>query len=86
MAAGRAVILAIDGVIREVVETANAGVFVPPGDPKALSEAIQDLALNPSTCERLGKNGRKTIEEKFSREELANQFTALLEQLWRSYG
>jgi glycosyltransferase involved in cell wall biosynthesis len=86
MAAGRAVILAIDGVIREVVETANAGVFVPPGDPKALSEAIQDLASNPSTCERLGKNGRKMIEEKFSREELANQFTALLEQLWRSYG
>jgi glycosyltransferase involved in cell wall biosynthesis len=86
MAAGRAVILAIDGVIREVVETANAGVFVPPGDPKALSEAIQDLASNPSTCKRLGKNGRKIIEEKFSREELANQFTALLEQLWRSYG
>lgn len=86
MAAGRAVILAIDGVIREVVEIANAGVFVPPGDPKALSEAIQDLASNPSTCERLGKNGRKMIEEKFSREELADQFTALLEQLWRSYG
>jgi glycosyltransferase involved in cell wall biosynthesis len=86
MAAGRAVILAIDGVIREVVETANAGVFVPPGDPKALSEAIQDLASNPSTCERLGKNGREMIEEKFSREELADQFTALLEQLWRSYG
>ena len=86
MAAGRLVILAIDGVIREVVESANAGVFVPPGDPKALSEAIQDLASNPSKCERLGENGRKMIEEKFSREELANQFTALLVQLWRSYG
>lgn len=86
MAAGRAVILAIDGVIREVVESANAGVFVLPGDPKALSETIQDLSLNPKKCEQLGKNGRKMIEENFSREELANQFTALLVQLWRSYG
>lgn len=86
MAAGRAVILAIDGVIREVVESANAGVFVSPGDSKALSEAILDLESNPTKCERLGENGRKMIEEKFSREELANQFTALLVQLWRSYG
>ncbi len=33
MAAGRPVILAIDGVIRQVVEEAEAGVFVQPGDP-----------------------------------------------------
>ena len=34
MAAGRPVILAIDGVIREVVEKAEAGVFVPSGQPR----------------------------------------------------
>ena len=32
MAAGRPVLLAIDGVIRDVVERARAGIFVPPGD------------------------------------------------------
>ncbi len=86
MAAGRAVILAIDGVIREVVVSANAGIPIPPGDPQALSAAIQALASDPSKCERLGQNGRKTIEEKFSREELAENFTALLESIRRSYG
>jgi len=84
MAAGRPVILAIDGVVREVVDSANAGVYVPPGDPKALSAAIKDLASHTSKCERLGKNGRKAIIENFSREELADKFTALLESLWRN--
>jgi len=84
MAAGRAVILAIDGVIRKVVESGDAGIHVPPGDPKALAEAIRDLASNPSKCERLGKNGRKMVENKFSRDELAEKFTALLESLWRN--
>ena len=33
MCAGRPVVLAIDGVIREVVEAAGCGLFTPPGDP-----------------------------------------------------
>ncbi|MBW3536137.1 MAG: glycosyltransferase family 4 protein, partial [Gemmatimonadetes bacterium] len=37
MAAGRPTLLAIDGVIREVVEEAGAGLFVQPGDPRALA-------------------------------------------------
>ena len=85
MAAGRAVILAIDGVIRDVVESANAGIFIPPGDPQALAEAVKTLASNPKKCRRLGENGREMIEKKFSREELADEFTALLETLRRTY-
>jgi glycosyltransferase involved in cell wall biosynthesis len=45
MAAGRPVLLAIDGVIREVVEAAGCGIFAEPGDPSALAEAIQKLSL-----------------------------------------
>ena len=85
MAAGRPVILAIDGVIREVVESGNAGIPVPPGNPKALADAIKDLSSDPSKCDKLGKNGREMIEKQFSREELADNFTALLETLWRNY-
>ena len=86
MAAGRAVILAIDGVIREVVEAGNAGIAVPPGDPEALSDAICELASDPTRCQRLGENGRKMIETSFSRKELADKFTALLESVRRIYG
>ena len=83
MAAGRPVILAIDGVIREVVEEAEAGVFAQPGDPEALAAAIQQLASNPAKCRTMGNNGRKSIEMNFSRIALAEKFTALLETMRR---
>jgi glycosyltransferase involved in cell wall biosynthesis len=86
MAAGRAVILAIDGVIRKVVEEANAGISIPPGDPKALATAMTDLASNRKKCRVLGENGRKIIENKYSREQLADKFTALLEEMRRNDG
>jgi len=86
MAAGRPVILAIDGVIRQVVEEANAGIPVPPGDPARVAEAIRFLAHHPQKCREMGSNGRKMIEARFSRTALAAQFTALLESMWRSNG
>ena len=47
MAAGRPVILAIDGVIRQVIEEAGAGVFVPPGDPAALAACHPPAGRRP---------------------------------------
>ena len=83
MAAGRPVILAIDGVIREVVEKAEAGVAVSPGDPSALAAAIRDLASNPQKCRTMGINGRTEIEQHYSRTALAEKFTELLETMRR---
>lgn len=83
MAAGRPVILAIDGVVRQVVEEAEAGVFAEPGDPASLAAAIKELATNPVKCRTMGKNGRKSIEMNFSRTELAEKFTTLLESMRR---
>ncbi|MEK6256024.1 MAG: glycosyltransferase family 4 protein, partial [Chloroflexota bacterium] len=54
MAAGKPVILAIDGVIREVVEIAGAGLFVPPGNFLALSEAIQQIMSDRDQAKRMG--------------------------------
>ncbi len=84
MAAGRAVILAIDGVIRQVVEDAGAGVFVPPGDRQALATAIRDLSSNHEKCRTMGVNGRNLIKTTFSRNLFANQFVHLLENFRRN--
>ena len=81
MAAGRPVILAIDGVIKQVIEEANAGVAVPPGDPAALASAIRTIAGDHEMCRKLGKNGRNIVETKFSRDSLAGKFTTLLESM-----
>ncbi|HEY5670045.1 MAG TPA: glycosyltransferase family 4 protein, partial [Anaerolineales bacterium] len=81
MAAGRPVILAIDGVIRQVVEVAGSGVYVPPGDAKALANAIRELAANPAMRQSMGLAGRRCVEEAFSRELLAEKMAKIIEEM-----
>jgi glycosyltransferase involved in cell wall biosynthesis len=81
MAAGRPVILAIDGVIRAVVEEAEAGVYVPPGDPQALVETIRNLVKNPEKCRKMGRNGRTLVESEFSRDRFGDQFALIFEEM-----
>jgi glycosyltransferase involved in cell wall biosynthesis len=78
MAAGRPVLLAIDGVIREVVEAAGCGLFAQPGDPAALAEAAQKLAAHRDQSLQMGLAGRAYLEAHFSREAMAEKLDALL--------
>lgn len=78
MAAGRPVILAIDGVIRELVEGAGAGVFVPPGDPPALVRAIRGLAADRAVGRRMGGAGRALVASHFDRASLAQRLEQVL--------
>jgi glycosyltransferase involved in cell wall biosynthesis len=61
MAAGRPVVLVIDGVIRQVVETAKCGLFAEPGNAEALANAICTLASDPKKGRTMGLNGRKYL-------------------------
>ena len=81
MAAGRPVILAIDGVIRQVVESAGAGIFVPPGNPSAMAEAVLALSSDNLKARAMGLAGRQCIEQFFSRHELAEKLYLLLEEM-----
>jgi glycosyltransferase involved in cell wall biosynthesis len=81
MAAGKPVLLAIEGVIREVIENAGAGIAVPPGDPVALANAIQSLADHPELAQRMGQQGRSYVETNFDRSRLASKFIDILDKL-----
>jgi glycosyltransferase involved in cell wall biosynthesis len=86
MAAGRPVILAIGGVIRDVVEAAGAGMAVSPGDPRALADAIRVLEANRQKGRVLGKNGREYVEKYFDRTILAAKLTKIMTSLIESEG
>lgn len=86
MAAGRPVILAIDGVIRQVVESAGAGVFVQPGDAQGLATAILSLARQPDQARRMGLAGRRYVCEHFNRAQLAQNLALFLEDIGRKNG
>ena len=83
MAAGRPVVLAIDGVIRAVVEAAGCGVFAQPGDPSALAEVVKSLAADPGRSRKMGLAGRKYLEEHFSRDKMAEKLLKALISLSR---
>jgi len=78
LAAGRPVVLAIDGVIRKVVEAASAGIPVPPGDPAAMAAAVLELAQHPEKGQEMGRRARQYVETHFDRARLADQLADLL--------
>ena len=78
MAAGRPVVLAIDGVIREVVAAADCGVFSSPGNARSLADAITVLSSDRDRAVDMGINGRRYLEEHFSREVIAGKLENLI--------
>lgn len=81
MAAGRPTILAIDGVIREVIEDAQGGIYVTPGNDEELADAVRALNENRDRAKSMGAAARQFVVENFNRKTQAAQFVALLEQL-----
>ncbi len=81
MAAGRPLVLAIDGVARQVVELADCGVFAQPGDPQVLAEAIGGLAADPQQARQMGARGRAYLEAHFDREKLAGKLENLMREM-----
>ncbi len=69
MAAGKATILVIDGVIRELVEESGGGFYVPPGDDTRLAETILELSQNPTLLARKGKAAREYMLKHMDRKD-----------------
>lgn len=81
MAAGKPVLLAIDGVIRKVVESAQCGLFAKPGDEKELAEKLRYLSEHPQEAAVMGANGRSYVRTHFDRSQQAEEFDQLLRRL-----
>jgi glycosyltransferase involved in cell wall biosynthesis len=71
MAAGRPTIIASAAVNNPIAES-NGGLTVRPGDPRALADAILDLAtMTPAQRQAIGMAARLHVEERYSFEHLA---------------
>ncbi|HNA55307.1 MAG TPA: glycosyltransferase family 4 protein [Anaerolineales bacterium] len=81
MAAGRPVVLAIDGVIREVVEAAGCGIFAAPGSADEVANAIRQLAADKKESRIMGLQGRDYLQKYFSRAAIGEKLLGLLEDL-----
>jgi glycosyltransferase involved in cell wall biosynthesis len=81
MAAARATVLVIDGVVRDVIEASDGGVFIQPGDDEGLANAILDLANAPQRVKQMGLNAREYLLKNLDRRDKLNETLGLLESL-----
>jgi alpha-maltose-1-phosphate synthase len=84
MACGCAVVASDVGGIPEVVADGETGRLVPPGDERALAEAVNALIANPASAAEFGSRGRKRAVAEFSWDKIAAQTAGLYAELARS--
>jgi glycosyltransferase involved in cell wall biosynthesis len=77
-ACGCPVILSIDGEAHQVLEQAEAGVFVEPEEADQMARAILQLKGEPERLRRYQQNGRRFVEMNYSRQQLAARLEELL--------
>ena len=68
----RPVVASRVGGIPDVVKDGLTGLLVPPEDPKALAEAIDQILDDPETAARMAEQGRKLAREHFSWERITD--------------
>ena len=84
MAAARATVLVIDGVIREVIESSDGGVFVEPGNHELLAKTVLGLSRNPERVKQMGENARAYLVKNLDRRGKLDETLQLLQRLVRA--
>jgi glycosyltransferase involved in cell wall biosynthesis len=81
MAAGLAMIVTDVGGNAEAVLHGETGFVVPPRNPKAIGDAILELARNPEQRKRFGAAARKRVEKEFSIDKCVKAHADLYEEM-----
>lgn len=74
MACKKPILMAIDGVSRDLVEQADAGIFVQPENPEDFALKIRQYLSNPSEIIRQGEKGYQFAKDNFDRMILADKY------------
>jgi colanic acid biosynthesis glycosyl transferase WcaI len=83
MAAGRPVIASVDldSEMADLVREAKCGIVATAGDAIALGNAIKQLSVSPDSRTSFGANGRRHVEQHFSRDVVVRQHILMFESL-----
>jgi glycosyltransferase involved in cell wall biosynthesis len=83
LAAGRAVIVNSVNGITEAVLDGRTGLILPPGSPAPIAAGICQLLGSPDLARRMGGEGRKLVEDRFSQRRQVGETEALYLHSWR---
>ena len=81
IATGLPVLNNYPGWLAGMIMDSGCGVVVPPGDPKAFADALEDLSEKKEVLKKMGEQGRVLAETVFNRTALADQFVNVIEMI-----
>jgi glycosyltransferase involved in cell wall biosynthesis len=81
MSCQKPILMAIDGVSRQLVEEAQAGLFVEPENAQDFAEKIKFYLNNPDLVKKHGISGYQYAKTNFDREVLAKKYLAFFERV-----
>lgn len=81
MSCKKPILMAIDGVSRELVEAAGAGVYVEPENTNEYNRIIRQYINNPDRLKKEGESGYQYAQQNFDREVLANKYLQHIQQI-----
>lgn len=84
LSCARPVILSVEGQAREIIQNSQGGIAIEPENSEALAQTILDLRADPVRRSALGQNGRRYIEQNFSRESTAARYVDVLSSMRES--
>ncbi len=83
MACGAPVVASAVGGIREIIEGGKSGLLVPPARPLELARAVNRLLADRPLAQRLARNARRRVEERFTWQAAAKKTFDLYKRLVR---
>lgn len=86
MAARRPVVASRVGGLPELVQPGVNGILVPPGEWDPLAKAIISILENPVRAEKMGRNGRLLVEEKFQLATMVRETEKIYDRLIAAKG
>lgn len=78
IAAGLPVLINYPGWVADLIAETDCGFVVPPDDPGAFADALEQAANDRAALKRKGANAQKLAEEQFSRDKLAEELERVL--------
>jgi len=81
MLAGLPVVASDFGVARRIISETGCGLLVAPGDPDALSAAVETLLRDPAKAAEMGQRGRTAVLDRYNWGSEEKKLVALYESL-----
>ena len=84
LASGRPVVASDNPGMDSYVEHGRTGLLVPPGNPRAMADAVGELLADPDRARRMGEDGRRDVEKRFTTAHMSDELRAIARAV-RSY-